>query len=45
VNEKYIGLFDDQKKETKNEIYELEDIFNLSKDLLDVVAAHDGGKD
>jgi hypothetical protein len=38
-------LFDDQKKETKNEIYELEDIFNLSKDLLDVVAAYDGSKE
>jgi predicted type IV restriction endonuclease len=44
-NKKFIGLFDDQKKETKNEIYELEDIFNLSKDLLEVVAAYDGSKE
>lgn len=44
-NKKFIGLFDAQKKETKNEIYELEDIFNLSKDLLDVVESYDGSKE
>lgn len=31
---KYIGIFDDQKNETKHEISQVDDIFNFSDDLL-----------
>ncbi len=43
-NKKYIGLFDQDKKETKHEIYELEDIFNMGKELLEGVMGY-GGKE
>lgn len=32
-SKKYLGLFDDQKKETKHEIASIDDIFNFSEDL------------
>ncbi len=46
-NKKYIGLFDKEKteaekKETKMEIYELDDIFNYEKNLLSIVKIYDG---
>jgi hypothetical protein len=39
---KYIGLFDDQKKETKVEIASLDDIYNYSERLLSMVEVYEG---
>ena len=36
-NKKYIGTFDDMKKETKNEIFNLDDIFKFSEALIKTV--------
>ena len=41
---KYIGLFDDQKKETKTELLSLDDLFQHADALLQGVAALDGKK-
>ena len=41
---KYLATFDDQKKEVKNEIQSLDDIFNYSEVLLKMVAVYDGEK-
>ena len=40
-NKKYIGLFDENKKENKNEILSLDDIFNYSTNLLTSVEFFD----
>lgn len=38
---KYIGTFDSQKKETKSEFFELDDIFDYANLLLDTVERYD----
>ena len=43
-SKKYLGTFDDQKKEIKNEITSLDDIFNFSDALLIVVENYDNAK-
>ena len=42
---KYLATLDDQKKEVKNEITTLDDIFNHSDTLLKIVENHDKSKD
>lgn len=37
ANKKYIGIFDDNKKETKTEISSIDEIYNLSEQLISVV--------
>ena len=44
-NKKYIGTFDEQKKETKTEISTLDDIFNHSKSLIATVELYDKSKE
>jgi predicted type IV restriction endonuclease len=44
-NKKYIGIFDEQKKETKREIVNLDDIFNYSNDLNKTVEYYEKGKE
>lgn len=44
-NKKYIATFDDQKKEIKNEIITLDDIFNFSDDLKKTVEIFEGVKE
>lgn len=44
-SKKYIGLLDDQKKETKKEISSLDDIFLYSNDLLSTVQNYDKSKE
>ena len=44
-NKKYIGLFDENKKENKNEILSLDDIFNYSTNLLKSVDYFDKTKE
>jgi len=44
-NKKYIGTFDEQKKEIKNEILSLDDIFNHSKSLLLTIEQYDKSKE
>jgi hypothetical protein len=44
-NKKFIATFDDQKKEIKNEITSLDDIFNFSDTLKRTVEGYDGGKE
>lgn len=44
-NKKYIGLFDEQKKEIKTEILSLDDIFNHSTSLLKAVEQFDKSKE
>lgn len=44
-SKKYIALLDDQKKEIKNEINSLDDIFNYSDSLLKIVDGYDKSKD
>lgn len=44
-NKKYLGTFDEQKKETKTEISTLDDIFNHSKTLLLTVEQYDKTKE
>jgi hypothetical protein len=43
-SKRYIGTFDEQKKETRNEILTVDDIFNYASLLLQTVAAYDGEK-
>jgi hypothetical protein len=43
-SKRYIGTFDDQKKETKNEIVTVDDIFNYSEVLFKTVENYDGEK-
>ena len=38
---KYISTFDRDKKETKHEITDLNDIFNFEKELCEVINAYD----
>ncbi|WP_321425842.1 type I restriction endonuclease [uncultured Bacteroides sp.] len=40
-NKKYIATFDENKKETKNEISSLDDIYNYSKELIDIISIYD----
>lgn len=40
----FIGTFDEQKKETKNELSTLDDIFNYSELLISTVATYDKSK-
>ncbi len=44
ASKKYISTFDEQKKETKNEIASLDDIFKFGDLLLTTVANYDGEK-
>jgi hypothetical protein len=44
-NKKFIATFDEQKKEIKNEITSLDDIFNFSDELKKTVEVYDGGKE
>jgi hypothetical protein len=41
---KYIGFFDKEKKETKQEIFSLDDIYNYSEQLLDIIDFYDKEK-
>lgn len=43
-SKKYIGTFDEFKKETKNEILILDDIFNYTELLHKTIVLYDGGK-
>jgi hypothetical protein len=43
-NKKFLAILDDQKKEVKNEISSLDDIFNFSDALLKVVENYDNAK-
>lgn len=40
-NKKYIATFDENKKETKNEISSLDDIYKYSKELIDIISFYD----
>lgn len=42
---KHLATFDEQKKEVKNEINSLDDIFNFSETLLKIVEAYDKSKE
>lgn len=42
ISKKYISTFDENKKETKHEIASLNDIYNFSKELVDVINVYDG---
>lgn len=44
-NKKYIGTFNEQKKEIKTEISSLDDIFNYSKNLITTVEFYDKSKE
>lgn len=41
ISKKYIATFDSQKKETKHEISSLNDIYNFSQELIDVIKGYD----
>jgi hypothetical protein len=41
---RYIGTFDEQKKETKNEILTVDDIFNYAELLQKTIMNYDGEK-
>lgn len=43
-SKRYIGTFDEQKKETRNEILTVDDIFHYSEILQKTVANYDNGK-
>lgn len=43
-SKRYIGTFDDQKKETKNEILTVDDIFKYAELLQKTVTNYDGEK-
>lgn len=43
-SKKYLSTFDDQKKETKNEIQSLDDIFNFSETLINTVEMYEKTK-
>lgn len=38
---KFVGLFDENKKETKNEIQSLDEIFNYSAELLKTIEQYE----
>lgn len=42
---KYLAILDEQKKEIKNEIHSLDDIFNFSKTLIEIVENYDKSKE
>lgn len=42
---KYLATIDEQKKENKNEIHSLDDIFNFSKTLIEIVENYDKSKE
>jgi hypothetical protein len=44
-SKKYIGIFDELKKETKNEIASLDDIFNFADSLLKTITFYDSEKE
>ncbi|OQP45435.1 restriction endonuclease [Niastella yeongjuensis] len=44
-SKKYIGIFDEQKKEIKNEIASLDDIFNFTELLHKTITFYDGEKE
>ena len=44
-NKKFIGLFDEQRKETKTEILSLDDIFNHSTSILKTIEIFDKTKE
>ena len=44
-NKKFIGLFDEQKKESKTEILSLDDIFNHSTSILKTIEIYDKAKE
>ncbi len=44
-SKKYIGIFDEQKKEVKNEIACLDDIFNFTDLLHKTITFYDGEKE
>lgn len=41
LTKKYIATFDENKKETKHEISTLNDIYNFSKELADIIEFYD----
>jgi len=41
ISKKYIATFDENKKETKHEISSLNDIYNFSKELADIIKFYD----
>jgi hypothetical protein len=44
-NKKYIGTFDETKKETKNEIFNLDDIFKFSDILIKTIESYEKSKE
>lgn len=44
LTKKYIATFDENKKETKHEISTLNDIYNFSKELADIIEFYDKNK-
>ena len=42
ISKKHISTFDENKKETKHEITSLNDIYNFSKELADIINVYDG---
>ena len=43
-SKRYLGTFDEQKKETRNEILTVDDIFNYGEILIKTVSNYDGDK-
>jgi len=41
-NKKYFSTFDEGKKETKHEISGLDDIYQYSKELIDLISVYQG---
>lgn len=41
LTKKYIATFDENKKKTKHEISTLNDIYNFSKELADIIEFYD----
>jgi len=44
-NKKFISIFDDQKKEVKNEIQTIDDIFKFANELLQTAVSYDKSKE
>ena len=44
LTKKYIATFDEKQKETKHEISTLNDIYNFSKELADIIEFYDKNK-
>jgi len=42
---KYLAIIDENKKEIKNEIHSLDDIFNFTKNLIEIVESYDKSKE